>query len=118
MLLAAQFAFSEPLLIQGRITALQGALLTVKTPDGYPGGQGAHALFVTAGPSFQIDVSHARILLADGKKIDKQPLAVGDRVVVLVSEPASPPPAAPGVNRAYAASIIERVVQGDRMVTH
>ncbi len=78
---------------------------------------------VMAGPSFQIDFSHARILLPDGKKIDKLPLAVGDRVVVVVSRPAvsgkeASAPAGPGVNRTYAASIVERMVQSDRMVTH
>ena len=33
-----QPASSEPLVIQGRITGIQGTLVTVKVPDGYPGG--------------------------------------------------------------------------------
>ena len=55
---------------------------TVKTPDGYPGGPGMHAQFVTAGPAFTVDISHARVLLPDGRQTDKRPLAVGDRVLM------------------------------------
>ena len=80
-----------PLVIQGRITAIQGALVTVKTPDGYPGEPGIHAQFVTVGPTFKVDVSRARLLLPDGKQADKVPLAVGDRVL-MVSWPAESRP--------------------------
>ena len=62
-------AASEPLVIQGRITGIQGDLVTVKTPDGYPGGPGAHALFVSAGPTFKVDVSRCRVLLPDGVRV-------------------------------------------------
>ncbi|MGB8771457.1 MAG: hypothetical protein WCC92_17715 [Candidatus Korobacteraceae bacterium] len=110
-----------PLVIQGRITAIQGALVTVKTPDGYPGGPGIHAQFVTVGPTFKVDVSRARLLLPDGKQADKVPLAVGDRVLMVLSGPGSESPA-PGspqnVNQTYFASIIERVVSSDKIITH
>lgn len=112
---------SDPLVIQGRITTIQGALVTVKTPDGYPGGPGIHAQFVTAGPTFKADVSRARVLLPDGKQADTLPLAVGDRVLMVLSRPdsGSPAPASPAnVNQTYFASTIERIVLSDKIVTH
>jgi hypothetical protein len=112
---------SEPLVIQGRITTIQGALMTVKAPDGYPGGPGIHAQFVTAGPTFKVDVSRARVLLPDGKQPDKLPLAVGDRVLMVLREPVSgsPESGSPGnINRTYSASIIERLTVTDKIITH
>jgi hypothetical protein len=114
-------ASSESLVIQGRITAMQGDLVTVKTPDGYPGGPGMHAQFVTAGPAFSVDISHARVLLPDGRQTDKRPLAVGDRVLMVLSgaDSAAPVPgSSTQINRTYHASTIERIVQGDKIVTH
>jgi len=117
----ARAASPEPLVIQGHITAIEGDLVTVKTPDGYPGGPGVHAQFVRSGPKFTVNISGARILLADGKEPDRRPLAVGDRVLVVLSEPDSGSPAAAGPrddNQTYFASIVERIVQGDKMITH
>ncbi len=111
LLAATTVLAAQSLVIQGRITAIKGALVTVKTPDGYPGGgPGGHALFVKAGPTYKVEVSGARILLADGKQADKQPLAVGDRVLMVLSEP--------DVNQTYVASLIERIVEGDKMTSH
>ena len=109
-----------PLVIQGRITGIQGTLLTVKTPDGYPGGSGGHAQFVTAGPAFVVEVSRARVLLPDGKQVDKRPLVVGDRVVIVLSPPdaQSPLPSPANVSQAFIASIIERIAQSDTTTTH
>jgi hypothetical protein len=113
-----QPASSEPLVIQGRITGIQGTLVTVKVPDGYPGGGGGHAQFVTAGPIFRVDVSRARVLLPDGKQTDKLPLAVGDHVLMVLTGPDSSS-AEPGkVSPTYSASIVERVVQDDKVFTH
>jgi hypothetical protein len=113
---------SDPLVIQGRITAIQGALVTVKLPDGYPGGPGIHAQVVTAGPTFKVDVSHARVLLPDGKEADTQPLAVGDRVLMVLRGPDSEGPGPLGklanLDRTYFASTIERIVYNDKIVTH
>jgi hypothetical protein len=110
------------IVIQGRITAIQGALVTVKVPDGYPGGPGIHPQVVTAGPTFKIDVSHARVLLPDGKQADAQPLAVGDRVLMVLRGPDSEGPAPLGktanLDRTYFASTIERIVYNDKIVTH
>lgn len=109
---------SEPFVIQGRITSIQGTVVMVKLPDGFPGGPGGHPQFVTAGSLFRADVSHARVLLPDGKQNDKQPLAVGDRVLMVLTGPDSGS-AEPGrVSPMYSASIVERVVQGDKLITH
>jgi hypothetical protein len=110
-----------PLVIQGRITAIHGAVVTVKTPDAYPGGPGVHAQFVIGGPTFKADISRARILLADGRGIDSLPLAVGDHVLMLLSGPdsGSPNPNIPGnISQTYFATTIERIVQDDKMITH
>jgi hypothetical protein len=112
---------SDPLVIQGRITTMQGALVTVKTPDSYPGGPGIHAQFVIAGPTFKVDVSRARVLLPDGKQPDKRPLEVGDHVLMVLGEPGSerPEPSSPGnINRTYFASIIEQIAGTDKIITH
>jgi hypothetical protein len=113
-----QAASSVDLVIQGRITQIQDALVTVKTPDGYPGGPGIHAQFVTAGPIFKVDVSRARVLLPDGRQADRVPLAVGDHVLVVLTGPDSGPPVPGSVSHTYFASIVERVVQTDKIVTH
>jgi hypothetical protein len=116
-----QSASSEPLVIQGRITGIQGVFVTVKTPDGYPGGPGVHAQFVIAGPAFKVDVSHARVLLPDGKQVDPRPLAVGDRVLMVLvgSGSDSPAPNGPGnVVHTHVASTIERIADADKMTTH
>jgi len=115
-----QSSSCEFFVIQGRITTLQGGIVTVKTPDGHPGGPGVHAQFVVAGPTFRVDISGARVLLPDGKQVDGAPLAVGDRVLMVLSGPASgPAPNGPGnVSQTYFASTIERIVDSDKIVTH
>jgi hypothetical protein len=114
----SETALSEPLVIQGRITAIEGALVTVKTPDAYPGVGGGHAQYVAAGPAFRVDVSRARVLLPDGRRADKAPLAVGDRVVVILTGPDLSPPGPGNVNQTYSASIVEHLAQSDKIVTH
>jgi hypothetical protein len=112
---------SEPLVIQGRITTIQGTLVTVKTPNGYPGGLGIHAQIVIAGPTFKVDVSRARVLLPDGKQADTRPLAVGDRLLVVLNRPGpeSPASGSPGsANQTYVASTIERIAYSDKIITH
>jgi hypothetical protein len=110
---------SVPVVIQGRITEIQGSLVTVKTPDGYPGGgPGGHAQFVTAGPIFRVDVSSASLLLPDGRQADKVPLAVGDHVLAVLTGPDSGSPLPGSASHTYFASIVERVIKGDKIVTH
>jgi hypothetical protein len=106
---------SDLRVIQGRITAIEGSVLTVKTPDGFPGGPGVHAQFVTRGPSFRINLAACRILHPDGQQDDRQPLAVGERVVVVFNQ-AQPGAEAGGTT--YAAAVVERVSTSDRVVTH
>jgi hypothetical protein len=113
-----QPASSQSLVIQGHITGIQGALVTVKGPNGYPGEKGGHAQFVTAGPVFKVDVSHARVLLPDGKQTDHQPLAIGDRVLMVLTGPDAGSAETGGVSATYSASIVERVIQGDKIITH
>ena len=110
-----------PLVIQGRITSIEGALLTVKTPDGYPRGPGGHPEFVLAGSTFKADVSRARVLLPDGRRADTQQLAVGDRVLIVLSSSHSGSPEpnfSVNIKRIYTASIVERLVVGDKVITH
>ncbi len=112
---------SETFVIQGRVTAIQGAVLTVKTPDGYPGGPGVHAQFVIAGPTFRVDISRARVLLPDGKQADKLPLRVGDRVLMVLGGPdseSSAPRSPQKASQTYFASIIERIAPSDKIITH
>lgn len=106
------------LVIQGRITRIQGTVVTVKLPNGYPGESGGHPQFVTSGPIFRVDVSRARILLPDGKQTDKQPLAVGDHVLMVLTVPDSSSAEPGNVSPTYSASIVERVVPGDKIITH
>jgi hypothetical protein len=114
---AAAADMSSLRVIQGRITAVDGKLLTVKTPDGYPGGgPGIHAQFVTRGPEFRVDLTAGRVLEPDGRREDRQPLQVGERVVVLLSQPAQA--GAEAANAVYAAAVVERVSTSDRMATH
>ena len=84
-------ASGAPLVIQGRITTIHGALVSVKTPNAYPGGPGIHPQFVIAGPTFKVDISRARVMLPDGSGIDSTPLAVGDRVLMVLRAPDSSP---------------------------
>ena len=115
-----QSAGSEVTVIQGLITAIQGMLIIVKMPDDYPGGPGGHAQFVDAGPTYRVDISRARFLLPDGKREDKKPLAVGDRVLLVLTGPVSiqPVPGNLNVGPPYLASVVERVVQSDTIATH
>jgi hypothetical protein len=113
-----QPASPVPLVIQGRITEIQGAVLTVKTPDGYPGGPGAHAQFAIRGPAFKVDVAGARVLLPDGRRADRAPLAIGDRVLAVLTGTDSGSLVPDSVSHTYSASVVERVVETDKIVTH
>jgi hypothetical protein len=113
-----QAGSSEQLVIQGRITGMQGTVVTVKVPNGYPAENGGHAQFVTAGPIFRADISHARVLLPDGKQTDKLPLVIGDRVLMVLTGGKSGSAEPSSFSPTYAASIVERVVEDDKVITH
>lgn len=108
--------------IQGRIIAMEGDIFTVKTPDAYPGREeGVHAQVVVAGPKFKVDISRARILLPDGRESDERPLAVGDSVLMLLSDANQGPPGPRGPlsdTQVFHASTIERLVASDKIITH
>ena len=113
-----QCASSEPLVIQGRVTRIVDALVSVKTPDGYPGEGGAHPLFVAAGPTFSVDITGARLLLPDGKHVDKRSLVVGDHVLMVLSSSHSGSPQSSSLTQTYSACIVERTVESDKITTH
>lgn len=108
--------------VQGRVTATNGDVITVKMPDQYPGGPGIHAQVVVAGSTFRVDASQARLLLPDGRQVDKLPLAVGDWVLIVITGPPNSGPLALNAPRkpapSYSGSIVERIVRSDRITTH
>jgi hypothetical protein len=113
-----QCAPSDLLVIQGRVTNIVDALVSVKTPDGYPGERGGHPLFVVAGATFSVDITRARLLLPDGKQADRTSLVVGDRVLMVLSGPDSGSPQSGSLTHAYFACIVERIAQSDKITTH
>jgi hypothetical protein len=115
-----KIASCAPVVIQGRVTAVEGTLVTLKTPDAYPGGTGIRPQFVIAGLSFKIDISHARLLWPDGKQVDTRPLAVGDRVLMVLSGP-TPGSLVPGnatLKETYFATVVERLLASNNVITH
>jgi hypothetical protein len=113
-----QCSSSEAIVIQGRVTKIVDALVSVKTPDGYPGEGGGHPLFVVAGPTFSVDITGARLLLPDGKRVDRRSLVVGDRVLMVLSGSDSGSPQSSSLTQTYFACIVERIVQSDKVTTH
>jgi hypothetical protein len=81
-------------LLKGEVSAVDGSLATVKTADYGPGmshGSGIHSQAIALGKSYLIDLSRARFQATDGTPVANQPLAVGDKVDMLVnSKPGSP----------------------------
>lgn len=104
--------------IQGRITAVAADLVTLKTPDVYPTGKGLRPQWLMSGPTFKIDVSRAKVFFPDGKRIDKRPLAVGDRVVMILKGPSSQSSLPSARERTYSASIIERLMVDSSSSAH
>lgn len=71
--------------IQGKVTKIQGNIVTVKTPD-YgpycPPGQACLAI-IYAGPTFKVDISRAIFQSPSGRRQSPRPkLKVNDSVVV------------------------------------
>jgi hypothetical protein len=95
------------LLIQGKVTAVQGTLLTVKTPD-----TRTSPAVIIAGPTFNVDISGATFQTASGKAMTPQPiLVIGDSVVVAGPAGVSPAlavPAPAGPNKLIVASVVSR----------
>lgn len=71
--------------IQGKISNIQGNLLTVKTPDlpPYCPPDRVCPAIIVVGPTFTVDISRAIFQSASGRRLRPKPrLAVGDSVVV------------------------------------
>ena len=81
-------------LLKGEVTAIEGSQLIVKTADygpGLTGGPGIHSHAIILGKSYLVDLSTARFQATDGTGVARQPLVVGDKVVMLVtSKPGLP----------------------------
>ena len=81
-------------LLKGDITAIEGSLATVKTADygpGLTGGPGIHSHAILLGKSYLVDLSNARFQATDGTGVTRQPLLVGDKVIMLVTSKPGPP---------------------------
>lgn len=99
-----------PFVIQGRIITVSADFVTLKTPDVYPSGKGLRPQWLMSGPTFKIDVSHAKVFFSDGKRIDNRPLAIGDRVVMILKRPSSQSSLPSAREQTYSASVIERLI--------
>jgi len=110
------------LVFQGRITTLKGNVISVKTPDDYPGTDGIHSQAVGLGPTYKVAVPHGHVLFPDGKRPDTRPLAIGEYVLVVLqceSGPAAPPGGNPATKElAHSALIVERLVGAEKFVGH
>lgn len=76
-------------LIRGRITDLLGASsIILRSADSGPGlshGPGVHSMAIRAGRAFTFNIKDAVYQNADGNKIQRPAIAVGDQLVVLTS---------------------------------
>lgn len=102
---------APPMVIQGRIMAIRGQTITVRTPAQRPpcGAGQICPMYVIAGTTFVIDTSTASHEAANGRVI-RDKLAVGARVVVVGTATGS---SVKGVHR-LRASVVERIVTTPR----
>jgi len=56
--------------------------------------------------------------MPDGRHTDKLPFAVGVRVLMVLTPPDSSSAEPGGLSSTYSASVVERVVQADKIITH
>ena len=101
-----------PLLIQGRITAVDGDVVAVKTPDHGPGlshGPGIHSMLIALGKTYSVNIATAAFEAWDGTTMPGIKLKVGDSVVMML-KPSIDPAALltdKSVPNTYVASLIE-----------
>jgi hypothetical protein len=97
------------LVIQGKITAITGSLVTVKTPD-----TRTSPAVIIAGPTFSVDISSATFQLASGKTLTPPPiLVVGNSVIVAGRQGALPAivtPTPAGPNKLIIAEVVSKIV--------
>lgn len=103
-------AETAPLLvIQGKVIAIRGTIVTVKTPN----IQASPALII-AGPAFSVDISKATFQSASGKLITPTPtLIIGDSIIVAGTKGETPVPAIPtpaGSNKLILAEVVAKIV--------
>lgn len=96
-----------PMVIQGRVMAIHGTTITVRTPAQRPpcGAGQICPMYVIAGTTFVVDSSTATHEAANGRSIHDR-LAVGAQVVVVGTTTGS---SVKGVHR-LRASVVERIV--------
>lgn len=97
------------LVIQGKVTAIRGTVVTVKTPD-----TRTSPAVIIAGPTFSVDISGATFQSASGKSITPPPaLVVGDAVAIAGRQGATPASAVPtpaGPNKLIIAEVVAKIV--------
>lgn len=95
------------LVIQGKVTAIQGTLITVKTPD-----IKTTPTVVIAGPTFNVDTTDATFQTPSGKSMTPKPvLIVGDSIVaagIAGVTPALAVPAPAGPNKLIIAQVVAK----------
>lgn len=104
-------AEAAPLLIQGRVTEVNGALVMVRTPNHGPGlnpprGR-VHSMAIMAGRIYKVDTAGAVFQGPEGLPSNGEKLAVGDRVVMILQGPL---PKQPNEAIPYHAQVIEHTV--------
>ncbi len=104
-----------PMLIQGRVVAIDGDRVTVKTPDHGPGlnhGPGIHSMLIALGKTYTVDVSTATFETWDGTRTPKFKPVVGDSVIVMLKSSASPQSGVAGAASpvTFSAVVIETAV--------
>ena len=76
-----------PMLIQGRVTAVEGDVVAVKTPDHGPGlshGPGIHSMLIALGKTYSVNIATAAYEAWDGTTMPGLKLKVGDSVVMVL----------------------------------
>lgn len=97
------------LLIQGKVTAITGTIVTVKTPN-----TRTSPAVIIAGPTFTVDISDAIFQSTSGKSITPPPtLVVGDAVAIAGRQGTTPATAIPtpaGPNKLIIAEVVAKIV--------
>ncbi|MEO8892561.1 MAG: hypothetical protein ABI417_13675 [Coleofasciculaceae cyanobacterium] len=97
------------LVIQGKVIAIRGTIVTVKTPNIQ-----ASPTLIIAGPAFSVDISKATFQSASGKLITPTPtLIIGDSIIVAGTKGETPVAAIPtpaGPNKLILAEVVAKIV--------
>jgi hypothetical protein len=104
------------LVIQGRVTNIQGNIVTVKTPDVPPFCPPGRVcpLIIQVGPTFSVDISRATFQSPSGTRQSPKPkLTLNDSVVVAGKLGISPPMVfpSPGIPpKSFIAQVVSKLV--------